>query len=224
MTAPTGVLFDVDGTLVDTAYVHTICWAEAFADAGLHPPMAEVHRAVGMGADRLIGHVLGREPDPAVARGITDGHDHRYAAWHGRVAPLPGARDLLRRCAESGLAVVLASSSNERDLDAMRRVLDADQWVTAATSSADADSSKPSPGILQAALDRAGLEPAGAVAVGDAVWDAEAATSIGVTFVGVESGGTSAAELLEAGAAHVGADAAALLAAFAETPLGALTR
>jgi HAD superfamily hydrolase (TIGR01509 family) len=217
-----GVLFDVDGTLVDTAYVHTICWAEAFAEADLHPPMARVHRAIGMGAERLVGHVLGTELDPAARDGIVATQSRLHAEWHGRVTALPGAHALLERCAASGLAVVLASSSNERDLEAMRRVLDADAWVTAATSSGDADEAKPSPDILAVALERAGLAPDDAVAVGDAVWDAEAAAALGVTFIGVESGGNSAHELRKAGAVAVARDPLDLLERFDETPLGEL--
>ena len=217
-----GVLFDVDGTLVDTAYVHTICWATAFAEAGLHPPMARVHRAVGMGADRLVGHVLGTDVDPSAHEGIVAGHDREFAGWHDRVTALPGARALVELCAHRGLLVVLATSANQRDLEAMRGALGADAWVTATTSSDDAEESKPSPDILSVALDRAGLQPDRAVAVGDAVWDAEAARAIGVPFVGVESGGNGAAELLQAGAAAVAADPLELLARFDDTPLGRL--
>lgn len=223
MNAQAGVLFDVDGTLVDTAYVHTVCWAQALADAGLHPPMATVHRAVGMGADRLVDHVLGTAPGPDVTAEVTRGHDERFARWHDRLTPLPGARALVEHCARRGLVVVLASSSNERDLGALRSALGADEWVALATSSGDAEASKPSPDILGVALERAGLVPERAVAVGDAVWDAYAASALGVPFVGVETGGTSAAELLGAGAVGVASGAAQLLAEFDRTPLGRLT-
>jgi HAD superfamily hydrolase (TIGR01509 family) len=223
MNARSGVLFDVDGTLVDTAYIHTICWAQALAEAGFHPPMARVHRAVGMGADLLVGHVLGADVDPEVVESVTDGHDRRFEQWYDDVVPLPGARSLLAHCADRGMAVVLASSSNSKDLDAMRRALGADAYVTAATSSQDAEQSKPSPDILSAAIDQAGLDPERTVAVGDSVWDAKAAASLGVEFVGVESGGYSRAELEDAGATHVGADPLALLAEFARTPLARLT-
>lgn len=222
MNAKAGVLFDVDGTLVDTAYIHTICWAEALAEAGFHPPMARVHRAVGMGADLLVGHVLGADLDSAVVESVTEGHDRRFEQWYDAVVPLPGARSLVAHCAGRGLAVVLASSSNSKDLDAMRRALGADAFVTAATSSQDAEQSKPSPDILSAAIEQASLDPSRTVAVGDSVWDAKAATSIGVEFVGVESGGYSRAELQDAGAAHVGPDPLALLAEFARTPLARL--
>jgi HAD superfamily hydrolase (TIGR01509 family) len=176
-----------------------------------------------MGADLLVGHVLGADVDPEVVESVTDGHDRRFEQWYDDVVPLPGARSLLAHCADRGMAVVLASSSNSKDLDAMRRALGADAYVTAATSSQDAEQSKPSPDILSAAIDQAGLDPERTVAVGDSVWDAKAAASLGVEFVGVESGGYSRAELEDAGATHVGADPLALLAEFARTPLARLT-
>jgi HAD superfamily hydrolase (TIGR01509 family) len=224
MTPRAGVLFDVDGTLVDTAYIHTICWAEAFSAAGFHPPMARVHRAVGMGADLLVRHVLRSDLSADLVEEVTQAHDRRFEDWYDAVVALPGARSLMAHCAARGLAVVLASSSNAKDVDAMRRALDADSYITASTSSQDAEAAKPSPDILTAALERADLDPERAVAVGDSVWDAQAAARAGIEFVGVESGGSSAAELRDAGATHVCADPLALLAEFDSTPLGRLAR
>jgi phosphoglycolate phosphatase-like HAD superfamily hydrolase len=111
------------------------------------------------------------------------------------VTPLPGARDLLRRVADLGLQVVLASSAPDDELDILRKVLSCDDVIAETTSSRDVDTAKPDPGIVQVAVDRAGVTPEQAVFVGDAVWDAHAAAAAGLPCIGLLSGGISEAEL-----------------------------
>ena len=206
-----GVLFDLDGTLVDTGYIHTVCWWEALRQYDHVVPMAVIHRAIGMGSEKLLAHVLGTDHDTSKDSDIAAAHGVLFATWYPRISPLPGARDLLAECAALGLAVVIATSSPERDLDALRKALDADAFIAEATTSADADESKPSPDILAAALERADLPPDHVVFVGDAVWDVAASARLGIRCVGLESGGTSDAELREAGAVEVWKDPADLL-------------
>jgi HAD superfamily hydrolase (TIGR01509 family) len=208
------VLFDLDGTLVDTTYLHTISWWQALHEHGHTVPMARIHRAVGMGSDKLLGEVLGADHDTGADSEISAAHGRVFAQWHNRVSPLPGARELLQRCAHSGHTVVLASSATNRDLGALRDVLDADEAIDVATSSEDADESKPSPDILSVALDRAGVAAGEAVFVGDAVWDVKASSKVQIPCVGLECGGTSAAELREAGAVETWRDPAHLLQEF----------
>ncbi len=220
MTAPpTGVLFDVDGTLVDTTYLHAVTWWEAFRQAGHDVPMSAIHRAVGMGSDRILQALLGPERDRGGDPGLVAAHASLYSTYWERLRPLPGAADLLRACAARGLRVVLASSADAPEFAALRRALDADDVISVATSSADADASKPAPDILQVALDRAGLAPERAVMVGDSVWDVLAARRSGLACVCLTCGGTSEAELRAAGALAVYPDPAALLDALAESPL-----
>ena len=206
-----GVLFDLDGTLVDTSYIHTICWWEALRQYDHIVPMAIIHRAIGMGAEKLLGHVLGASHDTSHDSDIVAAHGALFATWYSRVCPLPGARDLLAECAARGLAVVIATSSPKRDLNALRKALDADPYIDAVTTSADADESKPSPDLLLAALERADLSADHVVFVGDAVWDVVASTRLGIRCIGLESGGTSGAELRQAGTAEVWRDPADLL-------------
>ena len=219
-----GVLFDVDGTLVDTAYLHAVCWARAFAQSDRHPLTSAVHRAVGMGAERLVAHVLGDDVGESETDTIVAAHAVLYAEWWSRIRAFDGAADLLRVCHERGLAVVLASSAGEDELTALRGALDADDAVDAATSSDDADASKPEPDILQAALDRVDLTAQDVVFVGDAVWDVEACRRAGMPCIGLECGGTSRAELLEAGAVEVWRDPADLLDHLEESALAQLWR
>lgn len=211
MAGAAGVLLDVDGTLIDTSYLHAVCWAEALAQSGHVVPMAAVHRCVGMGSDTLLDHLVGEDRDRSADQTMTDAHSALYRQYWGRLRPLPGARDLVRGLAGRGLRVVLASSAQPDELDELRRVLDAGDAVAAATSSGDADTSKPAPDLVQAALERGGVDPQRSCFVGDSVWDVEAAAKAGIPCVGVTCGGTSPAELEGAGAVEVHEDPLHLL-------------
>ncbi|MEV6371634.1 HAD family hydrolase [Micromonospora musae] len=216
---PSGVLFDVDGTLVDTTYLHTVSWWEALRQTDQPVPMATVHRAIGMGSDKLLDHLLGPERDRDADGRLRDAHDTLYAEYWERLTPLPGAADLLRACAERGLRVVLATSAAEHEVTALRRALGADDVIAAVTSSADAAQSKPAPDILVAALDQSGLPAERVVFVGDSVWDVAAAGKLDIPCVGLTCGGTSRGELAGAGAVAVYDDPAALLATLDDSPL-----
>jgi HAD superfamily hydrolase (TIGR01509 family) len=214
------VLFDVDGTLVDTTYLHAVCWWEAFAQAGQDVPMARIHRCIGMGSDQLLDELLPADRDTSADDDISAAHGALYSVYWSRLRPLPGAADLVRACHQHGLRVVLASSANPGELDKLQAVLGAGEAVDEATSAGDVDQSKPAPDLVEVALDKAGLGPAEAMFVGDAVWDVQACQRAGVACVGVLSGGISAAELLDAGAVRVYRDAAEILAAFPASLLG----
>ncbi|MBM0232744.1 HAD family hydrolase [Micromonospora sp. STR1_7] len=216
---PTGILFDVDGTLVDTTYLHTVCWWEALRQTDQPVPMATVHRAIGMGADKLLDHLLGPERDRDADEKLRDAHDTLYGEYWERLTPLPRAADLLRACAERGLRVVLATSASEQEVGALRRALGADDVVDTITSSADAKQSKPAPDILVAALEQSGLAAERVVFVGDSVWDVAAAGKLNIPCVGLTCGGTSRGELAGAGAVAVYDDPAALLAELPDSPL-----
>lgn len=194
-----GVLFDVDGTLLDTNFLHTLCWAEAMRHQGHEVPMAVVHHAIGMASGELLDHCLGTDRDTD-DNALKAAHTTLYRQYWGRLVPLPGARDLVRACSERGLDVVLASSASDDELEALTDALDADDAITAATSSADAEAGKPAPDILQSALDASGVDPATSVFVGDSVWDGYAAQRAGIRFVALTCGGTPGPELRRAGA------------------------
>jgi HAD superfamily hydrolase (TIGR01509 family) len=216
---PAAVLFDVDGTLVDSNYLHAVCWWEAFTQAGHDVPMARIHRSIGMGSGQMLDSLLpGRDRDGDA--GLRAAHGALYATYWSRQRPLPGAADLLRACKKRGLRVVLASSADAREFAALRGALDADDAIDEATSSADVERSKPAPDLVRVALDKAGVEPDAAVFVGDTVWDVEACGKAGVPCIGVLSGGISRAELLEAGAAEVYDGPAELLAGLPRSILG----
>jgi HAD superfamily hydrolase (TIGR01509 family) len=214
-----GVLYDVDGTLVDSNYLHVVAWWQAFRAHGHDVAMTDIHRTVGQGAARLVETLLGH-PDEAVV----DGHTDFYAPLLYEVPPFPGAADLLRATKKAGLAVVLATSASEKEAGMLRRTLDADDAVDAVTTSDAVDSSKPEPDILEAALAAAGLSADCAVLVGDTVWDVEAGRRAGMDCVAVRSGGISEAELRDAGAVAVYRDVADLLERVDDSPLAELAR
>ena len=217
---PTAALFDVDGTLVDTNYLHSVTWWEAFRQAGRQMPMAKIHRAIGMGSGQLLDKLLPADRDKEADGDIRTAHTALYAQYWSRLQPLPGAADLLRACKRSGLAVVLASSADEAEFNVLRAALDAEDAIDEATFAGDVESSKPAPDLVQVALDKAGAPADEAVFTGDTVWDVEACQKAGVRCIGLLSGGVSRDELTSAGAAEVYRDPADLLAALSASLLG----
>jgi HAD superfamily hydrolase (TIGR01509 family) len=197
------VLFDVDGTLVDTNYLHTVTWWEAFRQYGHHIPMACIHRAVGMGSDKLIDHLLPDDRDRGLDEELQSARTALYAPCWPRLRAFDGAADVLRACAHRGLRVVLASSASEREMRALRAAIDAEDAVTAATCASDVQESKPAPDILETALKRSEVAPEAAVFVGDTVWDVLACKKAGLSCIAFLTGGIGAAELREAGAVEV---------------------
>jgi HAD superfamily hydrolase (TIGR01509 family) len=210
LTRASGIVFDLDGTLVDSTYLHTLCWWQAMQQFGHERPMAAVHHAVGMGADHLLDHVLDAGRDVGQDDSITTAHDALFATWRDRIHPLPAARPLLNWCRDAGLTVALATSGGERDLWPMLDVLDEPDFDVVVTGD-DVDSSKPSRDLLEQVLWRTGLDPLDVLVVGDSVWDMEAACRVGAAAVGVATGGTSAPELRDAGAEFTFPDLQALL-------------
>lgn len=221
MAAHPAVLFDVDGTLVDTNYLHVHAWLRAFADEDLSVPAWRVHRSIGMDGTSLI-HDLCPDASDETGQRLKQLHSRYYRQSAGLMQPLPGARDLLHGVADLGLQVVLATSAPEDELELTRRVLDCDDVVSAVTMSGDVDTAKPEPDIIKVALDKAGVVPAQAVFVGDAVWDAVACVRAGVTSVGLLTGGVGGDELRAAGMAEVYEDPGALLADLRDSAIGAL--
>jgi HAD superfamily hydrolase (TIGR01509 family) len=213
------VIFDVDGTLVDTNYLHAVCWWEAFRQHGHGVDMAAVHRAIGMGSDKLLDHLLPEDRDRSGDDDLRAAHRSLYGVYWTRLRAFDGAADLLRACASRGMTVVLASSASAPELAALRAALDADDAIAAATSASEARESKPAPDLVSIALGRAGVAPERAVFVGDAVWDVSACREAGVPCVAVLTGGVGAEELRSAGAVAVYDGAADLLRHLDESPL-----
>lgn len=223
LTPAPAVLFDVDGTLVDSNYLHVYAWLRAFADEDMPVQAWRIHRGIGMDGTALLRDLCGVVPEELRQR-LSDLHGRYYREAAPLMRPLPGARELLHRVADLGLQVVLATSAPEDELKLTRGVLDCDDVVSAVTMADDVDMAKPEPGIVRVALDRVGVRAERAVFVGDAIWDAQACARAAVRCVGVLTGGVGRDELRAAGAAEVFEGPAALLAHLPQSAIGALLR
>jgi HAD superfamily hydrolase (TIGR01549 family) len=205
---PLAVLFDIDGTLTDTNYLHVRAWRLAFAACGLpEVTSARIHRMIGAGSGRLLRELAGEERDD-----VKDAWRREFDRLKPEIAAFPKAADLLKTVADAGVTVVLATSSEPEDVDALVEAIGASDAVSAITSAGDVDEAKPEPDVFEVALEKAGASAADALVVGDSVWDVEAASKAGLATVAVRCGGISGDELRVAGAVEVFDDPAALLA------------
>ena len=210
-----GVLFDVDGTLVDTNYLHAVAWAEAFRSHGYDVATSELHRLIGQGSERLVMSVVGREDEAVV-----DAHADFHAPHLHHVVAFRGAGDLLRTLSTAGASVVLATSADARDVKFFLAAIDADGAVAATVTKDDVDASKPEPDLVEAALNAAKLDSTDAIFVGDTVWDVEAAARAGVPCICVLTGGIDERELRAAGAIEIYRDIAELSAHLEDSAIG----
>ena len=215
------VLFDIDGTLVDSNYLHVHAWARAFHDVGIAAEAWRIHRSIGMDGPTLVKTLSG-DADDEVKEQLKDLHSRYYKELAPMLKVLPGGREILERVASMGLQVVLATSAPDDELSILRDVLDRDNLVSEMTSSADVDTAKPQPDIIEVALKRAGVTADRAVFIGDSVWDAEACRRAGVPSIGVLSGGVSRDELTAGGAQVVFEDARELVEHVDDTPIAEL--
>jgi len=204
------VIFDIDGTLVDSNYLHVDAWDRALQTVGHPAEVWRIHRAIGMDSDKLLEELLGDHAD-ALADETKAEHGRLYGHMSSRLRVLPGARELLDELAARGHTVVLATSAPQDELDTLLAVLDVGRTVDVVTSGEDVENAKPDPEIVDVALRKAGATAEHALMVGDSVWDVEAAERAGVRCIGVLTGGYGRDELLDAGAVAVYADLAELL-------------
>ncbi len=210
------LLLDLDGTLVDTNRLHVESIAEAFAALGYEADEDAIAAQVGKGGDKLVAALLGDEAEARHGDDLRERAGEAYARLVGErgVTVFPGARDLIDAAKARGLRVALATSSAEDDLDALFDAAGADlrEHVDAVTTRTDVGASKPEADIVHAALEKLGVEPHEAVLVGDTRYDFEAAGRAGVAGIGVTTWIYEADALRRAGARHVYADVADLLA------------
>ena len=212
------ILFDVDGTLVDTNYLHTVAWWRAFQDIGEDVPMSKIHPLIGMGSDQLVERLIGRESDEA-----SDAHSRHYEPFKDEIKAFPKAADLLNETDRRGGRVILATSSGEKDIPVLCEAIGADDdAVDYVVSKGDVEHSKPAPDIFEAALDKLQLDPERTLVVGDTVWDIDAAGKLDLKVVCVLTGGHPREELEKRGALAVFENVADLFANFDGSPVGKL--
>jgi HAD superfamily hydrolase (TIGR01509 family) len=206
------VIFDVDGTLVDSVDLHAEAWSRAFAHFGWTVETADARTQIGKGGDQLLPVFL---PEDVCKR---DGHaieqfrkDLFQREYLSRVKGFPQVRALCERLIGDGKKLALASSAKGDELSAYKKAAGIDDLPFTETSSDDAERSKPHPDIFHAALDRLGLKPATCVVVGDSPYDAEAALKAGLRMTGVLCGGFPDFDLRAAGASQIFEDPADIL-------------
>jgi HAD superfamily hydrolase (TIGR01549 family) len=210
-------ILDIDGTLVDTNYHHTIAWYRAFHQHDVVLPIWRIHRHIGMGGDHLVKALGGQRLEEEKGDDIRAAEKVLYAELIGEVEPLEGARGLIEDLSGRGHPVVLASSAKAEEVEHYLDLLDARELADGWTTSADVEATKPEPDLVRAAIDKAG--GGDAVMVGDSTWDCEAAKRAGIETVAVLTGGFSEAELRDAGAVAVYQSIEELRESLDETPL-----
>ena len=213
------VLLDVDGTLVDSTYIHALAWRRAFVDHGFEVPTASVHAMIGAGSDVLMCELIGEERDD-----VHETRKGRFDELKGEIRAFDGARDLIRAIHKAGAKAVLATSSEKEQLDVLREAIDADDAIDDVVTASDVEDAKPEADVFVAAMGKVGADPSSAIAVGDTVWDVEAAADAGLKCVCVLTGGIGRLELEEAGAVAVYRDVADLLEHLDESPLAPIIR
>jgi HAD superfamily hydrolase (TIGR01509 family) len=196
-------ILDIDGTLVDTNYHHTIAWARAFGRFDIDIALWRIHRHIGMGGDQLVTSLCGQELEDEHGDDIRSAETEEYGRLIDEVRPMEGSRELIEQLRQRGHTVVLASSAKEDEVDHYLDLLDAREIADAWTTSADVESTKPAPDLVRAALQKTGDAPSEAVMIGDTPWDVKAALGAGVETITVVTGGFSEQELTEAGAVAV---------------------
>jgi HAD superfamily hydrolase (TIGR01549 family) len=196
------VLFDIDGTLVDSTYHHAVAWHRAFARVTAAPPLWRIHRTIGMGGDRLVAEVTDEATEQKYGDDLRDAWRSEYLDLRAEVRPLPGAAQLVHRLVGDGFVVALASSGDPQFAQEAVDLLEIGSAVSALVTSEDVDGSKPEPDLIEETLRRLdGVDAA--VFVGDTVYDVEAASRADLGCIALRSGGFGRAELLDAGALRV---------------------
>lgn len=215
------VIFDLDGTLIDSVYEHTLAWRKAFAQIGIESPAWTIHRRIGMSGSSLAKSVArehGRELSDAVIKKLDVEQSALFHELAPKSPPLPGTRALLGFLREAGIAHGIATSGKTSEIESSIRELGIAESAVIVDGEMVA-SVKPEPDLFLKCQEMLGVDRSQCLIVGDAIWDIHAARRSGILAVGVLSGGFGEQELYNAGAMRVYADAAALLAGIDELGL-----
>ena len=200
-----GVIFDIDGTLVDSNDAHASAWVETFAEGGYQVAFDVVRRMIGMGGDKLMPACIGIEEDSKEGKKLSERRGELFKDdYLPKLKSLPGSRALLQRIRKDGLKTVVATSASDEDLKGLLKAAEVLDLMQDAATSSDAENSKPDPDIVVAAIRKIGLARASLVMIGDTPYDIEAAQQAGVRIIGFRSGGWTDSELSGATAVYDG--------------------
>ncbi len=208
-------LVDVDGTLIDSVDLHAKAWQEALAHFGFDVPYEQVRGQIGKGGDHLMPVFVPQDQLDRMGERLEKYRGELFKRKYlPEVKPFPGVRDLFLRVKDEGYRVALASSAKGDELESYKKLMNIDDLVDAETSSSDVESSKPSPDVFEAVMDRVKIEPNAAIVIGDTPYDAIAAGRAGLRTVGVLCGGFPERDLREAGCIEIYRDPVDLLGRF----------
>lgn len=195
------MIFDIDGTLVDSNYQTALAWYRAFRRHNIVVPIWQIHRAVGMGGDQLVAALTDDDVEAELGDALRKEWGEEFEPLIGEVAPFDGVAELLADVHARGVKIAFACSGKPEHVEHYVGLIGAKPYVDAWTTAKDVEHTKPAPDLVEVALSRVkGIE---AVMIGDSIWDAAAAKKIGVPTYAVRSGGFGADELIEAGAVNV---------------------
>ncbi len=196
------VVLDVDGTLVDSVYARTLAWKAAFREVGVEVPSHRIHRAIGMGGDRVVSHLAGEAAEHGIGDEVRKRHTEHFERLIPEITATDGAAELLSLLRERSLNVVIASSGEPALVSRLLELVDGGPglvhrivWGTPTMRS------KPAPDLFHAATESVGGYDA--IVIGDSVWDTQAASAAGLPCLAVRTGGFCDTELLEQGALAV---------------------
>ena len=223
------VIFDIDGTLVDTVDFHAQSWERTFQHFGHQIPYEQIRLQIGKGSDKLMPVFFSLEQlnesddaqSPTLGERMRDYRRELYKReYHSRIKAFPQVRELFLRIKADGKRIALASSATKDDLVTYKQIMNVEDLIDAATTTSEVKSSKPEPDIYAATLDKLGSIAANdVIVVGDTPYDAEAASKVNLRTIGVLSGGFSAENLRQAGCIAIYQNIAELLAHYDESPL-----
>ena len=214
-----GVIFDVDGTLLDSNDAHALSWVEAFGKAGYDVPFDVVRPLIGMGADKLLPKTIGISSDSDKGKKLIERRSEIFQERHlPDLGPFKGARDLVQRIRSEGLKALVATSARNEQLTKLLRAAHVEDLIEERATASDAKRSKPDPDIVQAAIEESGISPKHSVMIGDTVYDIEAAAKAGVRTIAFRCGGWTDEKLK--GAAEIYNGPADLLAHYETSLIG----
>ena len=223
------VIFDIDGTLVDTVDFHAQSWDRTFQHFGHQIPYEQIRAQIGKGSDKLMPVFFSLEElnesddgsSPTFGERMRDYRRELYKReYHSRIKAFPQVRELFKRIKAEGKRVALASSATKDDVATYKQIMDVEDLIDAATTTSEVESSKPEPDVFFVTLDKlGGIAPNNVIVVGDTPYDAEAAGKANLRTIGVLSGGFPEENLRQAGCIAIYQNIADLLSHYDESPL-----
>jgi HAD superfamily hydrolase (TIGR01509 family) len=191
-----GIIFDVDGTLVDSNDAHAESWVDTFAEAGYDVPFDVVRPLIGMGADKLLPQTVGVGSESEEGKRLTRRRSEIFREKYlPRLRPFAGSRDLVSRVRADGLKAIVATSAKDEELKSLLKAATVEDLMEERATASDAKRSKPDPDIVHAAIEESGIAPDNLLMIGDTPYDIEAATRAHLRIIGFRSGGWKDADL-----------------------------